>query len=76
MWVLGEPGKAYAAYLAGGIRVDLSLDLPKGRYQAEWLNPAPGAVEAHRDVEHAGGRTAFASPAYEEDIALRIVAQP
>ena len=39
---LSEPGQAYAIYIHDGTRVELTLNLPDGRYQAEWLNPAHG----------------------------------
>src|SRR5262249_44589793 len=76
VWVLAEPGKAYAIYVDGGTRVELTLELPRGHYRVEWLNPRTGAVDASRDLEHDGGRVKLASPAYTEDIAVRLVARP
>ena len=72
---LAEPGKAYAAYVKGGMRAELSLDLPRGAYKAEWVNTKTGAVDKAEDFDHDGGVRKLISPAYEEDIALRIKAK-
>ena len=73
--VLSRSGSAYAIYLNGGTRANLVLELPAGRYRAEWLNPRTGAIDKSEDRNHEGGRATLASPAYEEDIALRLVAR-
>jgi hypothetical protein len=69
---LSEPGKAYAIYIHGETRAELALDLPAGRYTAEWLNPRTGKVEASQELQSRGDRVTVTSPRYEEDIALRI----
>jgi hypothetical protein len=83
---LAEPGKQYAVYVlvpfpakketpraeAKGRKADLELDLPAGAYRAEWVNTKTGAVEKSEDVKHAGGARTFASPAFDDDIALRV----
>jgi hypothetical protein len=73
-YALSEPGKAYAVYVHGGTQAELSVELPAGTYKAEWLDTKTGKVEKSETFEHAGGRKALASPAYKEDIALRIMA--
>jgi hypothetical protein len=75
-YALSRPGHAYAIYLAGGSGANLALDLPAGRYRAEWVNPRTGAIDNAQDLVHGGGRVALASPGYTEDIALRVVARP
>ena len=70
---LSQPGKAYAVYVSGGSQVDLTLGLPDGQYKAEWLNPRTANIEARQTVKHTGGTAQLRSPAYTEDIALRIV---
>jgi hypothetical protein len=70
--VLAERGKAYAVYVHGGTRADLVMALPAGPYRAEWVRPSTGAVERTERFEHAGGRRTIPSPAYREDIALRV----
>ena len=71
--VLVLPGRAYAVYLSSGTHADLVLDLPAGRFRAEWVNPRSGAVEKSQAIDHTGGHATLSSPWYDEDIALRIV---
>jgi hypothetical protein len=54
--------------------VDLGLELPRGRYLAEWLDPASGRIVKSAGFEHAGGAAALASPPFADDIALRLKA--
>lgn len=70
---LAERGKAYAVYVNGGPRVELVLDLPAGEYAAEWVSTQTGRVESRTTFEHAGGDKSLTSPAYAEDIALRVL---
>ena len=74
--VLAQPGRAYAIYLSGGKKADLVLELPKGRYRAEWVNPLTGKPDKTADVDHEGGRVTLSSPEYPEDVALRVLARP
>ncbi|MFC1713439.1 hypothetical protein ACFL6S_07225 [Candidatus Poribacteria bacterium] len=71
--VLAEPGKAYAIYIQGGEQATLELGIPAGKYRAEWLNTRTGQIDASQDVNHEGENLKLASPAYREDIALRLV---
>ncbi|MCL5994807.1 MAG: hypothetical protein M1546_01985 [Chloroflexi bacterium] len=71
---LVQPGRAYALYLKGGHQATLAVNLLPGAYQAEWVNVQTGAVDKVETFEHAGGERALASPAYVDDIALRILA--
>jgi hypothetical protein len=48
--------------------------LPPGSYTAEWVGPRTGRVEKAERFAHAGGTRTLASPAYAEDIALRVKA--
>jgi hypothetical protein len=73
---LSERGKAYAVYLHGGTQTDLSIELPAGTYQVEWLDTKTGKVEKSEKVTGAGGAMTLRSPAYVEDTALRILATP
>jgi hypothetical protein len=72
-WALVEAGRQYALYLKGGRTTTLTLDVPAGRYEAEWLHPRTGKAESPRKIEHSGGDLALPVPAYEQDIALRLV---
>ena len=70
--VFAEQGRAYAIYINGGSQVRLTLELPAGNYKAEWLSPKTGNVERAHLLRHPGGKEQFLSPAYSEDIALRL----
>lgn len=68
-----EHGRAYAIYIKEGTQANLVVELPKGTYRAEWLNPRTGQIEKSERLQHAGGNATLPSPQYSEDIALRIV---
>jgi hypothetical protein len=77
--ILAESGKQYAAYLyrleppADAEAATLYLDLPPGDFRAEWVNPLTGAADIRRDFTHPGGEASLTSPAFTDDIALRIL---
>lgn len=81
-YALAEPGKACALYLArdtkdknaptGPQAATLQLHLPPGAYIAEWVNPRTGQVDKRESIRAAGDITPLASPAFEEDVALRL----
>jgi len=56
----------------GGTQANLRLALPAGHYHAEWLNPRSGEIEKREDLDADGGTVSIASPAYAEDIGLRV----
>lgn len=77
--VLAEPGRQYALYLRSTAEKNpperparLVLDLPRARYQAEWLDPRTGAVKAEQ-IDHPGGHCLLTSPPFDEDAALRLL---
>jgi hypothetical protein len=87
--VLAERGKAYAIYLHVPLvnkpkdlaailqrkqAATLEVDLPAGTYSAQWLDPVQGQATPPETFRHAGGPRRMASPAFQVDIALRIVA--
>lgn len=71
-YALVEPGRQYAIHLFGGTQANLRLELPAGRYAVEWINTKTGAVDQRERIAHTGGAAVLTSPAYAEDIALRI----
>jgi hypothetical protein len=73
--VLAERGRAYAIYVGGPGPATLVVDLPPGRYTAEWVNTKTGKVERSERFEHPGGDRKLASPGFTDDIALRVVAR-
>lgn len=68
-----EPGKQYAIYIYRGTQVNLELMLPAGTYQLEWLNTLTGKYSDKKLIKHTNGKAVITSPAYQEDIALRLV---
>lgn len=82
-FVLVEPGKAWAIYLARDVKAKeapvgpqtaaLRLHLPAGRYETEWLNPRTGRVDLRSAVESQGEVATVVSPGFEEDVALRLL---
>jgi hypothetical protein len=87
---LVQAGKIYAVYLhhgwvvkdaKPGYQVDgtsrtttLTLELPKGHYAVEWLDPKSGRWSGRRQVTHAGGGCTLESPVYTGDVALLVQA--
>ena len=87
---LAEPGTAYAVYLhvplpakpkqleqylRDGIDATLSLELPEGKYLAEWVDTKTGEVQKRTTLHHTGGNRELKSPRFSNDIALRVVRQ-
>ena len=50
----------------------LELVLPAGPYRAEWVDTLTGKVEKREEIRHPGGDAVLESPAFLDDIALRI----
>lgn len=74
-FALVEPGAQYAIFLDGGDGGEVTVELPVGRYLAEWIDTRTGEVVASQDLVHEGGPGAIESPKYHDDIALRIVSR-
>lgn len=53
----------------------LTLDLPAGTYQADWVDPSTGALLGTETFTHSGGRHSVSAPRHAVDIALRIKRQ-
>ncbi len=69
---LVQPGQAYAIYINGnGVR-ELSIRLPAGSYNVQWVNTKTGNVEKLESFEHDGGSRNLTAPGYSDDIALRV----
>jgi hypothetical protein len=51
------------------------FSLPAGRYRAEWVDTLTGTVEKREDIRHPGGDFVLGSPAFRDDVALRIRAR-
>jgi len=78
-YVLAEPDKAYAIYLAPDgekptpREAVVSLELPSGSYRAEWVNPLSGKVDKCGTVKSQKNLVTLTSPHYREDIALKLI---
>ncbi len=70
--VLADAGKAYAIYINGGIEAELTVELPEGKYQAEWVDPDNGKVMKVENLETDGGPRVLSLSGYEEDVAVRV----
>jgi len=74
-YALEEPGKSYAVYFRGADkprRTKFSMDLPPGRWRAEWVTPRDGSIERREPFQHPGGGWLTETPEFTEDIALRL----
>jgi hypothetical protein len=71
---LADSGRAYAIYFKGGTQVNPSVEIPAGRWRAQWLNPRTGEVDKSADYVHPDGKLTVVSCVYAEDIALRVTA--
>jgi hypothetical protein len=70
---LVEKGRAYAIYINRGSKANLVVELPKGKYRAEWVNTKTGKTDKNETFDHPGGNRTLESPEYRDDIALRII---
>jgi len=85
---LVEPGRACAIYirvpvpkrpkkitdyLRDNVVATISVGMPRGQYQADWVDTKTGETAKTESFSHAGGRRDLVSPAFANDIALRIV---
>lgn len=71
---LTQRGHAYAIYINGDGVSAISLDLPPGAYQAQWVNTKNGNIEKTETFEHTAQTRTLAAPPYHDDIALRVTA--
>ena len=74
-YALLKPGGSVAVYVHSPRkepRAGVLLDLPKGRWRADWLHPATGEWEPTQIIEHAGGGLSLHGPAFTHDIAVRV----
>ncbi len=71
--MLAEAGKQYAMYFKGAPGAAFSLELPVGKYRAEWFDVVSGAPAGSRDLDHSGGAARFEVPKQPSEVAARIV---
>jgi hypothetical protein len=74
-YALLKPAETVAVYVYSPRReprAGVLLDLPKGRWCAEWLHPATGEWEPPHIIDHSGGGLSINGPGFDQDIALRV----
>lgn len=65
---------AFARPAWAGGTVPLALDVPAGRYELSWLDPASGGRFGWPTaVVHGGGALALTTPSFKKDLAVRLV---
>jgi hypothetical protein len=69
---LVQEGRAYAIYYHGPSPAEITIQLPAGKYRAEWVNTRSGAIDEAEDFDHSGGERTLVSPEFSEDVALRM----
>ena len=71
-YVLAEEGRQYAIYIFGKGPITFDLTAPAGKYTVEFMNPLTGKFEEKQEVV-SNGKVSLTSPAYEEDLAVKVV---
>lgn len=64
--------KKISDHLREGITAQLKLSLPAGTYQIHWWNTLTGDVTTMSAIKHDGGTLDLTSPAFDNDIAVKI----
>ena len=59
-------------HLQDDLAATVTLDLPAGTYQAEWVNTETGAADRRETFRHPGDTRELASPLFSNDMALRV----
>ncbi len=66
------PGKLHALHLKGRGPLPLKLNLAKGAWRVQWFSPETGMKLNETRVPHQGGVLVLNTPAFVDDIAVRI----
>jgi hypothetical protein len=69
---LARNGNQYAVYVFGPGPHHLTVALPPGRYTVEFMDPLTGKYE-EKQVINSDGSYAMTTPAYQEDVAVKIL---
>lgn len=88
-YCLSKPSEVYAIYLHSPLeekpgdklpaleqqktQAKLTLQLPKGKFRAEWIDTKTGETLKSESVEVGANETALTSPEFQLDVALRLV---
>lgn len=72
--ILTDRDRQHAIYVQGAKRIDLSLKLRPANYKVEWIDVMTGKVLKEEQRQHTEGTATFASPEFNDEVAVRIVA--
>lgn len=67
---LSIPGREYGMYFDGDGPVDVTLDLPAGKYDGAWVDTKAGNRERLESFGHSGGKKILRTPEFLNGIAL------
>jgi hypothetical protein len=73
---LAQKPERIADYLRDRADGTITIDIPAGRYLAQWIDTLTGDEIASDELAHQGGPMQLRSPMFSQGIALRIVAMP
>ncbi len=87
---LANPGKEYLVYIRSGLggtkpdrktrfaegEIKLHVNLPSGRFAAEWLDPKSGAAVRRESLKVERASIDVLAPAFSEDVALVLRKKP
>jgi len=68
------PDKKQSRYHFDDNEIQIHLDLPPGRYRAEWINTRTGSSERREKITHTHGVHILSAPAFNDDMALAVQA--
>jgi hypothetical protein len=72
-WTNTSPFGGTGAGAASGKSAVISIDLPAGTYQTEWIDTLTGGIDQRQTLKHKGGGAVLASPSFKEDVALKLI---
>lgn len=67
-----QPGKLHALHLKGQGPLPLKLSLTAGAWRVQWFSPETGVKLSDTRITHQGGILVLNTPAFNEDIVLRL----
>ena len=70
-WPQGATSDRFNVNL-GWFRDTVNIDLPRGEYRVEWINPSSGSLIDSSNQSWTGGNLILLTPRYYTDIALKI----
>lgn len=72
-WALVKESEQYGVYFREGEQVNVSLKLPEGSYQAQWVDTKTGDIAKSEEIDASDGFIKLESPKYKHDVALKVL---